>query len=150
MYKAPIKSTTPASEAFDEMIKRLFGLITFQIKQELKRPGLDPKQPSKQMMRLTQMFEFLARDVFGFVKAFDDALPVDDPNNYYMEREWRSTASIRFRLDSVSSIVLPVEFAHTFAQDFPGFHGIIKSVHGGTVRPLRADPVMGGSDVEAA
>ncbi len=131
-------SKRPQWEAFDEKIKHLFGLITFQLKQELKRPGLDPHRPSKLMLRLKQMFEFLARDVFGFVKVFDDALTLDDPDNYYMEREWRSTASIKFQLDDVSSIVLPAEFVDTFIEDFPGFHGIIKSVHGRTVRPIHA------------
>jgi hypothetical protein len=126
----------PQWEAFDERIRDLFGLIAFQVTHELKRPGMKPNQPSPQLVRLSEMFEFLARDVFGFVKGFDDALALHDPNNYYMEREWRSTASIRFRRATVSSVVLPAAFVEAFANEFPDFEGNIKSVDAGTVRPI--------------
>ena len=121
-------------EAFDANIKDLLALITFQLKQELKRPGLKPGRPSTQMLLLTQMFEFLTRDIFGFVKVFDDRLPLDHLDNYYMEREWRSAASIRFRLQDISSIIVPDDYVSTFVRDFPTFKGRLKSVHGGTIR----------------
>ncbi|MCI0607962.1 MAG: abortive infection system antitoxin AbiGi family protein [Anaerolineae bacterium] len=123
----------PQWQSFDNLIKELFGLITFQIMQELKRPGLKPNQPSPQMTRLSQMFEFLTRDVFGFVKVFDDTLSMNDPKNYYMEREWRSTASISFQLNNISSIILPTEFIDQFLNDFSSFNGNVKSVDQKTI-----------------
>lgn len=67
--------------------------------------------------------DFLIEAVFGFLKGFDATLPEDDPDNYYMEREWRVPAYVHFSLNDVKEIVLPEKFLGRFKADFPGYTG---------------------------
>ena len=46
---------------------------------------------------------------FEYVKVFDESLSDDDPDNYYMEREWRCTHNIEFRLSDIKKIYLKAE-----------------------------------------
>lgn len=45
----------------------------------------------------------------AYVKLFDPTLAEDDPQNYYMEREWRSLNDVHFSLEDIVSIYLPNE-----------------------------------------
>jgi hypothetical protein len=45
--------------------------------------------------------------LLGYIKFFDSSLPEDDPNNYYMEREWRVTGKVRFKPTEVAKVVVP-------------------------------------------
>jgi hypothetical protein len=70
-----------------------------------------------------QINSFLAMHVFSFFKFFDASLEEADPDNYYMEREWRTPGDVEFALDDVRSVFLPEAFAETFASEFPHFRG---------------------------
>lgn len=43
----------------------------------------------------------------AYVKLFDPTLAEDDPQNYYMEREWRSLNDVHFSLEDIVSVYLP-------------------------------------------
>ena len=80
----------------------------------------------KQLVSLLERFMiFLDFNVFTYVKIFDESLPDDDINNYYMEREWRTLGSTKFELRDVHRVLLPPSFAEQFKADFPDFSGLI-------------------------
>lgn len=56
-----------------------------------------------------------------FVKIFDSSLEDSDPNNYYMEREWRCLNDIKFTENDIVSVYLPnSEFIFSpFIEQFP-------------------------------
>lgn len=49
--------------------------------------------------------------LLGYVKFFDSSLPEDDPNNFYMEREWRVAGKVRFKPTDVAKVIVPDRFA---------------------------------------
>lgn len=61
---------------------------------------------------------------FEYVKVFDESLSDDDPDNYYMEREWRCTHNIEFRLSDIKKIYLKNEkYIDDFIRYFPDYKG---------------------------
>lgn len=56
-----------------------------------------------------------------FVKVFDPSLDDNDPNNYYMEREWRSLNDVFFSVDDIVNVYLPDDdiFVTNFVNEFP-------------------------------
>lgn len=60
----------------------------------------------------------------AYVKIFDETLDENDPNNYYMEREWRSITSINFSLADIEKIFLPnTHYKDLFLKKFPDYKG---------------------------
>ena len=70
---------------------------------------------------------FLRYHVFSFIKCFDSSLPKNDPQNFYMEREWRVHGSIEFQLADVSLLIVPPEFRERLRRDLPGYTGPVLS-----------------------
>jgi hypothetical protein len=60
--------------------------------------------------------------VYSFMKFFDETKADDDPDNFYMEREWRVLGNVQFTLEDVSRLLLPEEFAKRFREDVPDFY----------------------------
>lgn len=69
--------------------------------------------------------EMIALNMFlAYVKIFDENLEKDDPNNYYMEREWRSISSISFSLQDIAKVYLPSQdYKERFVREFPDYVG---------------------------
>lgn len=62
--------------------------------------------------------------LFQYIKIFDETLPIDDPENYYMEREWRCTKNVSFKLSDIKKIYLENEdYKDKFMEKFPAYHG---------------------------
>lgn len=60
----------------------------------------------------------------SYVKIFDETLAEDNPDNYYMEREWRSLKSIDFTLTDIQKIYLPSQkYKDQFMEEFPDYPG---------------------------
>lgn len=61
---------------------------------------------------------------FEYIKVFDESLPDDDPDNYYMEREWRCTHNIKFGLSDIKKVYLKNEkYIDDFLIYFPEYKG---------------------------
>lgn len=61
---------------------------------------------------------------FEYIKVFDETLSDDDPDNYYMEREWRCTHNIEFTLSDIKKIYLKnKQYRDDFVRYFPDYRG---------------------------
>lgn len=60
-----------------------------------------------------------------FLKPFDSSLLDDDPDNVYMEREWRVLGNLTFTLDEVVRVIVPEAYARRFRDDVPSYYGQI-------------------------
>jgi hypothetical protein len=52
----------------------------------------------------------------------------DNPDNYYMEREWRTVQSIRFRLEDVQRVVIPAAYGKRLRENVPMYTGQVTFV----------------------
>ena len=60
----------------------------------------------------------------SYVKVFDETLAEDDPDNYYMEREWRSLKSVDFSVNDIQKVYLPSQqYRERFMAEFPDYAG---------------------------
>jgi hypothetical protein len=76
--------------------------------------------------RLDRVIDFVNQYVLCFIKIFDDTLPDEDPDNFYMEREWRVAGGVAFSLEDVQRIILPRAYAERLRRDVPGYFGQIQ------------------------
>lgn len=89
-------------------------------------------------------FRFLRNHVIACVKPYDvlgvdgAPRPDDDPNNFYMEREWRVLGRVEFALSDVVRITLPRRFASRFRSDFPDYQGQLTLADSWVVRMREA------------
>ncbi len=63
--------------------------------------------------------------VFGQLKFFTVGLAGDDPDSFYMEREWRVPEGFACRLDDIARVIVPREFADQLRSDMPEYSGPI-------------------------
>jgi hypothetical protein len=74
-------------------------------------------------LQLSDISSFLQEEVFSLIKFFDDSKTEDDPENYYMEREWRVMGHVNFLLEDVYRVILPESFVEHFRKDVVDFNG---------------------------
>ena len=79
---------------------------------------LDPQE-------IRRILGFLVYHFFSFVKFYDEGLPADHSENFYMEREWRIFGNLEFSLDQVRRVIFPQDFARRFRDDLPEYFGEI-------------------------
>lgn len=75
------------------------------------------------LRRYLALQHFLDFEVFSHTKFFRYPSADDDPENYYMEREWRMLGALRFDLSDVRRVILPERYARDFRAEFPGYSG---------------------------
>ncbi len=78
--------------------------------------------------KLSTFQSFLNVYVFSFLKYFDDTTTDEDPENFYMEREWRVLGDINFELEDVYRVILPRSYARRLREDLPDYTGQITFV----------------------
>ena len=74
-------------------------------------------------VNLIRMRSFLMTELLPLIKPFSTDLEEDDPQNYYMEREWRMSGALNFSLADVTRVVLPRAYGQRFREDFPDYYG---------------------------
>lgn len=82
-------------------------------------------QTAPTYMGLQSISYFLIQEVFGYIKFFDDSKKEDDPENYYMEREWRLVNHLNFQIDDVCRVIFPENYTRRFRSDVSEFNGQI-------------------------
>jgi len=115
----PLEGNEPVrrkGEYFDSAFKSYRQLI-------LDLSGEDSPLCVDQRKILDQLDEFLTSGVFSFLKFFDHEEDDDDPENWYMEREWRMHGNLKFQLSDVRRVILPERFAGELRRRVPAYTG---------------------------
>ncbi len=101
--------------ANDDNIKPLLNLLDEKI-------FSDFLQGNEYQLLFNEMVALLTQ--CAYIKIFDESLKEDDPNNYYMEREWRSLKSVNFNMEDIQKIYLPSKmYKEKFMECFPDYAG---------------------------
>lgn len=75
-----------------------------------------------------ELMEAIVEKYFlSFLKPFNSELDVDDPENFYMEREWRKYGKLMFSPEDVVAVVVANGFGPLMTEAFPKYaHKIIE------------------------
>lgn len=106
------------ADLFDQNVKKLGNFLTFLRMNPLPQSPLN----SHDLQEIEYLLNF---HIFSFIKFFEASKKENDPNNYYMEREWRMLGNVKFTLNQVHRVILPKSFAKKFRKDVPNFYGQI-------------------------
>ncbi len=123
IYEATLEQGTRA-EHFDAVIVadwEIQGRLWSKIRDYTS--GGDLEQLEELRVRDSHVRRFLMHQVFVYMKFFDETLSEENPENYYMEREWRVNGNIQFALSDVMRVILPEPYSKRFRTDVPGFYG---------------------------
>jgi hypothetical protein len=122
-------------EWFDQLRKEIqtfaYNLGSYASSREGSPRFLSKLSPpdTPQGHRLMGQFSAIQSDieylVFGQLKFFNVGLADDDPDNFYMEREWRVPEGFAFRLEDIARIIVPREFADQLRSEVPAYSGPI-------------------------
>lgn len=99
----------PRGPAFDDMARLFHRVRTDAAARE-----------DHDLLRLARFLDF---EVLSFLKFFEYPLDDDDPENYYMEREWRLHGEFRFAPTEVRRVFFPEDYAARFRNDVPEYSG---------------------------
>jgi hypothetical protein len=129
--KSLITNSWDRQDFFDELRRRVLNAIdvsqtTWEQMAKTYQSGITNAVAMK--ARLYEVIDFpvgLFAYVFGYTKFFDPRLSDEDPQNFYMEREWRVLGRVRFKTQDVARLFAPPTFAARLRDDVPGYAGPI-------------------------
>lgn len=75
--------------------------------------------------RVVEFEKFLNFHIFSYFKFFDHSKTDDDPDNYYLEREWRVVGNVQFDSVDVQTVFFPSEYSKLFRENIPEYIGQI-------------------------
>ena len=67
----------------------------------------------------------MGKDLLAFLKPFDANLADDDPENFYMEREWRKFGNLEFKQHDVVKVIVAKGYLDRARANFPAFAPIV-------------------------
>lgn len=108
---------------FDDMLREYYSLFSMY-----RGSSLTQGLPFEVSQKLSRLRSFLDIQIFSYLKFFDDSLPDDAPDNFYMEREWRIVGNLKFELSDVYRVILPESYAKRFREDVPEYYGQVTFV----------------------
>lgn len=129
-----LAANVPRGEYLDRLRERHFEVLenaraAFQnVADAYERGKTDPQMMRRQLVGFVDYMIASFSYLFGYMKVFDPSLPDNDPDNYYMEREWRVIGRVPFSLENVVRVLLPPEFEKRFREDFPAYSGAITTL----------------------
>jgi hypothetical protein len=120
---------TNKADYFDEMLKKYHDVLSL-LNQLINQAPNDLNHQKRMELHydLDDLRLFLDFHVFSFLKFFDPELPDHDPDNYYFEREWRIVGSLKFELEDIVRVFMPMRYGKQFQQDCPDYSGQITFV----------------------
>lgn len=106
---------------FDQRVPEYVDLISRQPKRAFET-STSLEVPSEHL-EIRDIDQFISFQILSFIKFFDDRKADDDPENFYMEREWRVVGNIRFNLDDVERVILPRADSKRLREALPEYCG---------------------------
>ncbi len=118
-----IEKAAPLEEQLENILPKTKPTFQASAQKTILNP-LKEELDSKNMNNFLGYLYSVWMTECAYIKIFDDNLPIDDINNYYMEREWRCIHNVKFSLFDIDTIYLPNKsYKERFKKDFPEFKG---------------------------
>jgi hypothetical protein len=117
-----VDESVSLGELFDRILPDLHDLVE-KLRKYMKEAHKPLAGTHPDRNRLHELRQFLDFRVFSYVKFFDETLADDDPENFYMEREWRVVGNVQFAMGDVARVFVPRAYGEGLRRDVPSFHG---------------------------
>jgi hypothetical protein len=109
-----------AADCFNSAHKHMLDVLQFTL------PKTPPAEHDDYLWhQSSELIRFLTSYFFSYCKFFNVGINDDDPDNFYMEREWRLHGKLNFSIEEVSRVIFPQEYAIRFRKDLPEYIGQI-------------------------
>lgn len=113
MHEEP--SVVRRCEFFDRLVATLMGVLPPPWSTGTLADAYDPVREVQREVCMD-----LIRHVFAFTKFFDESLPEEAVDNYYMEREWRVSGFVPFEINDIQRVYVAPGFRDRIEREFPG------------------------------
>lgn len=109
------------ADVFDTSLPEYEKLVGPQAREKMIAEHKSQGEPGTppDFFRYMLLDTFLRQHFFSFLKFFDIGLAQDDPNNFYMEREWRIVGELNFDPADVATVILPSGYDGRFKSERP-------------------------------
>jgi hypothetical protein len=77
------------------------------------------EKPKTQNDAIKAMDDAFTQQFLAFIKPFNSELPDNDPNNFYLEREWRRYGNLRFQPNDVSRVLTERSYVDRLKYERP-------------------------------
>lgn len=106
---------------FNDEVKKYFDLW----RTTTSTPGrcTTNKEELTKKQEMSDQFHFIVDSILSYTVFFDHEKNEDDPDNYYMEREWRILGDVSFNISDIQTIVMPHIYSERFKNDIPDYKG---------------------------
>jgi hypothetical protein len=102
-------------EFFDRLVADLANVLPAP-----SPPGTPPEAHDAMREVQRRVLIDLHRHYFAFMKFFDESLPEDHRESFYMEREWRVAGFVSFELRNVQRVYVTPGFRGRIEREFSG------------------------------
>lgn len=116
--RALLRDIEAAVKGFNESVVETLAEETL----EHRRLG---EVPSTHEGAISAVESVLHKDFLAFIKPFNSELPHNNPDNFYMEREWRKYGNMKFEVADISRVVVAKGFKGQALADFPAYADLI-------------------------
>lgn len=123
VYYVPLGAKTQPMAKYDDIAEdwdELANLFEFEVNPLFGGTTLSGEHGSPELGESPgrRISDWIGHDVLAFMKFFDPTLAEDDPENYYMEREWRCVRSIKFELADIANVFVAGGYRKQFTDRF--------------------------------
>ena len=109
------------SEYLDDLVQQFHSGIA-DMHFLLMRPDMFDAATYNQLMYILMLMKGIDREFVSYAVPFAAALSERHPDNFYMEREWRTMDDVQFNLAHVCRIILPRNWAPRLRTEIPEYH----------------------------
>ncbi len=114
-------SSIARSRYFDEKVA-IYEQLVGEFQQAIVSQDRRTLSIANKCLHVLHMLDF---HVLSFIKFFDPAKEDDDPENLYMEREWRVYGNVEFDLSDICRITLPSSYVDRLRTEVPRYQGLV-------------------------
>ncbi len=109
-------------------IENVFRGIIRQLENESRPQNsrLFGEEPTNREEAIEASIRMIQKDFLSFLKPFDSSLAEEDPNNFYMEREWRKFGNFVFELEDISSVCVAKGYEQKILSIYPKLEPRVK------------------------
>lgn len=105
-----------------ENIYRSFQeLVVDRNQKSSEKPRAVGKPLSTPEEAISAMDSIFLKEFLAFVKPFNSELSIDNPENYYLEREWRKYGNMQFTPQQVIKVLVAQDYEEYFRKNYPEY-----------------------------